>query len=203
MSDENLNEDTVVQEDELTVLKKRATQMGITFGPNTGIDTLKAKISAAMAGTSATTQAIEELENSVKANKADPDAHLSPRQLLAKARTEARKDALKLVRVNVSCMNPNKKHLEGDIFTVSNSVVGTVTKYIKFDTEDGWHIPNILLTVLREKQFQTFVVKKLENGNKTNVGKLVKEYSIDVLDPLTPEQLEELARRQALAGSID
>lgn len=194
MSEQDLNEQleqelASVQEDELTVLKKRATVLGISFGPNTGLDTLRKKVN-----------------DHLSASEPEPKQitpAVSEKQKQAQARVAARKEATKLVRVNVTCMNPNKKHLEGDFFSVSNSVIGTITKYIKFDTEDGFHVPNAILTVLREKQFQTFTEKKLPNGQKTTVGKLVKEYAIDVLDPLTAEELQELARRQAMAGSID
>ena len=40
-------------------------------------------------------------------------------------------------------------------------------------------------------------------GNKVRKGKLIKEFAIEVLPPLTKEELEELARRQAMAKAID
>lgn len=182
-------QEEIIQEDELTVLKKRATLLGITYGPNTGLETLKKKIQDHLA----------ESETPVKAE----EKPLSERQLANQAKLQARREANKLIRVNVTCMNPNKKHLEGDIFTVSNSVVGTVRKYVKFDTEDGYHVPAIILQAMREKQCQIFVPHRTENGHKTSKGKLIKEYAIEVLPPLTEEELAELARRQAMAGSID
>jgi hypothetical protein len=194
MSEENLDltPDAPVVQDELTLLKERAAKLGITYGPNIGLETLRKKVNDVLSGD----------QNNAPAPAEQKTEQLTDRQKKSKARREAIEDALKLVRVNVTCMNPDKKHLEGDFFSVSNSLIGTVTKYVLFDTEEGWHVPNIVLTVLREKQFQAFVTKKLPNGQKTKVGKLVKEYSIDVLDPLTPEELRDLAQRQAMSGSI-
>jgi len=191
MSDTELDTpDLEVLEDEFTVLKKRAVLLGITVGPNIGLETLRKKVN-------------EKLKEPETAAPEPDNSGKSAKQLKAIARRNAIQDALKLIRVNVSCMNPDKKHLEGDFFTVSNSVIGTETRYVQFNVEDGWHVPNIILTVLKEKQFQTFVTKKLPNGQKTKVGKLVKEYAIEYLDPLTEEELAELARRQAMSGSID
>ena len=96
-------------------------------------------------------------------------------------------------------MNPAKKEWEGEIFTVSNNAVGTVKRYVPFNTEDGWHVEHILLEQLRERQCQIFVTEKDSRGNKVRKGKLIREFAIEVLDPLTKEELAELAQRQAMA----
>jgi hypothetical protein len=113
-----------------------------------------------------------------------------------------RKEAQRLVRVRITCMNPNKKDWDGEIFTVSNSVVGTLRKYVPFNAEDGWHIPSMMLDFLRDKQFVQHYVER-KNGQEINRHKLVKEFAIEVLEPLTEEELKELAQRQAMARSVD
>jgi hypothetical protein len=40
-------------------------------------------------------------------------------------------------------------------------------------------------------------------GNKVRKGKLIKEFAIEELPPLTKEELAELAQRQAMSKSVD
>ncbi len=117
-------------------------------------------------------------------------------------RNRLRKEASALVRVRVTCMNPNKKEWKGEIFTASNSIVGTFRKYVQFNTEDGWHVPQIILNMIKARQFQTFYTIKNERGVAVRKGKLVPEFAVEVLPPLTEEELLELSRRQALAGGV-
>ena len=119
----------------------------------------------------------------------------NPAQRAARLRNEA----LKLVRVNVMCMNPSKKEWDGEIISVSNRFIGTVKKFVKFNTEDGYHIPQAILNVLEARQFQTFVTKTNDKGMKYREGKLVPEFNIQKLPALTQEELDELARKQAAA----
>lgn len=116
-------------------------------------------------------------------------------------RDVARQEALKQVRINVTCMNPAKTEYDGEIITVGNGLIGTVSKYVPFGTVDGWHVPNIIYLMLKERQFQMFSAKKgLKPGQpSTRVTKLVREFAIEVLDPLTTQELAELKQRQLMA----
>lgn len=112
----------------------------------------------------------------------------------------ARADALRLVRINVTCMNPLKKEWGGEIFTIGNNLIGTVSKYVPFDTVDGWHVPNIIYLMMKERQFQQFSAKKTKPGQPSSrVTKLVREFSIEILDPLTSQELQDLKQRQLMA----
>ena len=111
-------------------------------------------------------------------------------------------EATKLVRIRVTCMNPAKKEWEGEIITVGNAGVGTYKKYIPFNADEGWHVPNIIYQALQERQCQVFVSSKTKNGVTIRQGKLIKEFAIEVLPPLTEEELKDLAQRQAMAKSI-
>ena len=72
-------------------------------------------------------------------------------------------------------------------------------RYVPYNAEDGWHVEQILLNQLRERQCQIFVTEKDSRGNKIRKGKLIREFAIEVLDPLTEEELHDLAQRQAMA----
>lgn len=168
--------------DELTSLKARADLMGISYHPSIGLEKLREKVNAALA--------------------ADKPAGVAAEDEAAQRR-RAIEEATKLVRVRVNCMNPAKKEWSGEIITVGNSVVGTHKKYIPFNAEDGWHIPHIMYEALLGRECQVFVTVADSRGNKSRKGRIIKEFAVEVLPPLTQEELAELARRQAMAGNVD
>ena len=178
------------QLDELTLLKQRAQTLGIKFHPSIGLESLRSKVSAALTGEDAEKAAEEPV----------PEAPAAESRI--QMRNRLRKEASALVRVRVTCMNPNKKEWKGEIFTASNSIVGTFRKYVQFNTEEGWHVPQIILNMIKARQFQTFYTIKNERGVAVRKGKLVPEFAVEILPPLTEKELLELSRRQALAGGV-
>ena len=64
-------------------------------------------------------------------------------------------------------------------------------------------MPRIIYNQLVERECQVFVTIKDGRGNSVRRGKSIKEFAIEVLPQLTQEELDELARRQAMAKSID
>lgn len=179
-----------LQLDELTLLKQRAQTLGIKFHPSIGLESLRSKVSAALTGEDAEKAAEEPV----------PEAPAAESRI--QMRNRLRKEASALVRVRVTCMNPNKKEWKGEIFTASNSIVGTFRKYVQFNTEEGWHVPQIILNMIKARQFQTFYTIKNERGVAVRKGKLVPEFAVEILPPLTEKELLELSRRQALAGGV-
>src|SRR5690606_32581434 len=117
-------------------------------------------------------------------------------------RLRKKREAEELVRIRVTCMNPAKKEWEGEIFTAGNSTVGTFKKYVPFNADDGWHVPRIIYNQIIQRQCQVFYSVKDERGNSIRKGKLIKEFAVEVLPQLTKEELQELARRQAMAKSV-
>lgn len=172
---------------ELENLKARADKLGISYHPSIGAEKLREKINAMLAEADPT-QATEDAGEATEGETRN--------QRIARLR----KEASKLVRIRVTCMNPNKKEWEGEIFTVSNSVVGTFKRYVPFNAEDGWHVEQIILNQLKQRECQVFVKKRGRNGIQTSEGKLIKEFAIEVLPPLTEKELKELAQRQAMAS---
>lgn len=128
---------------------------------------------------------------------------MQPGESVQAFRLRKRNHALALIRVNLTCMNPAKREWDGEIFTVGNGLIGSISKFVPFNTEDGWHIPRIMYNMLRDRECQIFVTITDERRNKVRKGKMIKEFAISVLDPLTPEELKELADRQAATRAID
>lgn len=185
-------EDQEVIQDELTALKARADLLGLTYHPSIGVEKLRAKVQDALADAPASEEA---------------EVVVSQGLVLAETpeefRGRKRKEAAALVRIRLSCMNPNKKDWTGEIITTGNSVVGTFSKFIPFNAEDGWHVPHIIYEQLMDRKCQIFVTVKDGKGNSIRKGKLIREFAIEVLPPLTEEELKDLAQRQALANAID
>ena len=181
--------DEILTQDELTTLKARADLLGVTYHPSIGLEKLREKINAAN-----TDEAVQEPVKS--APQADEET-------LSQKRTRLKKEALELVRIRVTCMNPAKAEWEGEIFTSGNSGVGSITKFVPFNADAGWHVPRIIYTQLAERQCQIFTTVTDSRGNKSRKGKLIREFAIEVLPPLTPAELHELAQRQAMAKAID
>lgn len=197
MTDEtNLNEENqdaeVVVQDELDALKSRANLLGVKFHPSISLEKLREKVNAAVTSDGAATSE-EEAKDSAEPKQ----------ETIGEKRKRLKTEALKLVRIRLTCLNPAKKEWEGEIITVGNSLIGSVKKFVPFNADDGWHVPYVIYQQLKERQCQIFQAATDARGNKIRKGKLVKEFAVEVLPPLTKEELEELARRQAMAKAID
>jgi len=168
---------------EMDEIRERATLMGIQFHPSIGLDKLKEKVNERLATT-----------ESVVSSK------------LAKARRydQLTKEATKLVRVRITNMNPLKKNWPGEVISVGNRVVGQIKKFIPFkDADEGYHVPQIILTAMQDRMFQQFYTVKHSNGQDIRRGKQAKEFAIEILEPLTLPELSALAIKQAQSHNID
>lgn len=166
--------------DELTLLKERADLMGIEYHPSIGLEKLKERINAAL-----TTSASEEKE--------------TPGQLRSRQIAEL----TKLVRIRVTCMDPAKKGWPGEIFTLSNGVIGTVKRYVPFNAPDGWHVEKIIFDHMKNMRWRGTQESKGPRGMKIKKNIQLPAFSIEVLPDLTETELKDLAQKQALNHSID
>ena len=189
----------MTEKTELELLKEEATELGITFSGQIGVTALLAKIDAFKKAAASTVAEVKEDKVELKVPTV---AYTAPESKQASAQRK-RKEANKLVRIIATCMNPNKKAMTGEYFSVSNSIIGTVKKYVHFDAEDGWHVPAIIVDHLRQRRCQIFVPSVTTTGKKIMKGKSIKEFNIAVMPALSTAEMEALATRQAAAGSID
>jgi len=113
-------------------------------------------------------------------------------------------DPLELLRVIVTCNDPNKREYTGDYFTSGNEVIGLHTKYIPFANEKGWHVPRVIINMMREARVQLFKkTKDSKTGMEISTGYTVPMFTIEVLPNLTKKELEDLALMQARSGSLE
>lgn len=186
-----MSENIEVVQDELATLKARADQLNLSYHPSIGLEKLREKVAAALADAPAPTVVAAPVA-------AEPVVETEPMRL-----RRIKREALALVRIRLTCMNPAKKDWDGEIITSGNSLIGTVAKFVPFNAEAGWHVPHIIYEQLVARQCQIFVERKLANGARVREGKLIREFAIEVLPSLTETELHDLAQRQAMAKTID
>ena len=218
--------------DELTTLKGKADLMGLSYHPSIGLEKLRAKVAEALAGEGAPnrdevaepatpvaavpTQAYQaaslapvqfekvSMKTLSPRQYADQESLPVPGETAGERRLRMKRHANELIRIRVTCMDPAKKEWEGEIIGAGNNLVGTLTKFVPFGIDEGWHVPRIMYNVLRDRMAQIFItVTDPVSKQKVRNGKLIKAFAIDVLDQLTEDELKELAARQAATRSID
>lgn len=170
--------ETFEEKDELTLLKERADLMGIKYHPSIGLEKLKEKV------------------NEVLAPKTEEKPKTS-----GQLRMEKVKEANQLVRIRVTCMDPNRKGWKGDFFTSMNSVYGTIKKYVPFNVP--WHVPTVLVKQIKRKQRQEFYEVTSKHGMKIKRSRMVPMFAVEILPDLTYDELKDLANQQAVNHSIE
>lgn len=161
-----------MSQSEKELLLNRAEKMGMKVSPNIGIETLKERIHEKLREDNPTEE--DELET-------------------------ARKECVKLIRVEISCLDSSKSELDGEFFQSANGVCN-IKRYIPFNVP--WHIEQILFDTIKEKRMQKIVsAKEGSSINKKTI--LAAAYAIEKLDSLDKEGLDSLAKSQAARQSID
>ena len=186
-------ETTVPAQDELTVLKQRAASLGIKHHPTIGLVKLREKVNAAMSDAPVVEEELALKTESTPLVETKIQMH-----------TRLRREATALVRVVVNCMNPQKKEWEGEIFTVGNRSINggrPIKKYIPYNNEEGWHIPNMLLDHLKAAETQIFK-KVTRNGQDFMEPTNIKAFNIEILPQLSKDELSTLQVKQKATGSV-
>lgn len=188
--------------DELTLLKERAKVMGIPFSNNISLETLRKRVADKMEGKGEAPE--------INALTGDPEIAqaMAAKPLNQKANAVALRklmyaQQMRQVRVRITNMDPKKKDLPGEIWTLANEYLGTVRKFVPYgeQTDDGFHIPYCLYRLLDSKRFLHIRdVKDRTTGIVRQDKVWAKEFSLDVLPTLTQAELDRLAAAQAAAG---
>ena len=206
----------VQKPDELGMLKQRARIMGITFSNNIGIETLKAKIHAKQEGEPdpdelpktddlgddppVVTQQAQQNPPMLQDPQEPP---VSPKETI---RQRVKREGMKLVRLRIMNLDPKKKDLPGEIFTIANDYLGTVKKFVPFGevTENGYHVPHCIYEMMKGRKFLHIrTYKDRKNNNQIRVEQSwAPEFSLEVLPPLTKDEISKLAAAQSAAGGL-
>lgn len=203
---------------EMEVLKDRARKLGVTFSNNIGLDALRQRVADKQEGKVSAPENEEDLVTAAKeAVKTAPEFAQPIAQVnaltgqdpaapvkLKTIRQHLYDEQMKLVRLRITCLDPKKKDLHGELMTVANEYLGTVRKFIPFGevTDQGYHVPYCLYKMLEARKFLHIQVRTDPRTKKIDIKKTwAREFALEVLDPLTPEELERLASAQIAAGT--
>ena len=120
-------------------------------------------------------------------------------------RARQKHEQLALVRCQIHNNNPAKNDLFGEIYSVQNKYLGVVRKFIPYGkyTENGYHVPRILVNMLKKKRYiQVRPVKNPDGTERTETSQ-APEFTITELRPLSRDELAKLASMQAARGSSE
>lgn len=144
--------------------------------------------------------------------KAEPDVAkdeeqepVTKKEKVKSLRQHLKETQMKLVRLRITNMDPKKADLPGEILTVANEYLGTVRVFVPFGeaTDDGWHVPYCIYKMMEKRKFlQIRTIKDKRTGVNRPETNWVREFALEVLPPLTQDDLNKLANAQAAAGSV-
>jgi hypothetical protein len=179
-------------------IRAELESLGVNLHHKTGIDKLKSTLQQARDGTLETDKAEinvnTDIDSSVK--------RLTAEQHVGKLSKEQR--ALRMQRIVVSPNDPLMSSYNGLIFTVGSSAVNggrMIKKYVPFNNDDGWHVPQIIIDQIENAQMQKFKQVTMPNGDKTLQAYITKKFNVQILPPLTQPEVEILAAAQASKGA--
>lgn len=198
------------QIDEKASLKQIADQMGITYSNNITVEKLKEKIQEKRDAINNATPAntSSQVDGGASGTQVNPLASPNAEELPEKPltlRQYLQQEQMKLVRCRITCMDPKKADLTGEIFTVANEFLGTVRKFVPFGeiTDNGYHIPYCIYQMMLGREFLQIRTVKKSGGRQETKTAYVREFSIDVLPDLTKAELTALGNMQASRGDVD
>ena len=177
-------------------IRQELKDNGVTLHHKTGTKKL--------ASTLAEVRTKEYKEDPKKSDLTDPSeaAKAAKAKHLAAMQTPE-KLAMKLTRVVVTPNDPTMVNYPGLIFTVGASGLNNgrmVKKFVPFNNEEGWHVPQIILNQIEHGQMQKFKTVTRANGEKVLEPYLTKKFNVRILDPLTRAELEQVAAANKIAG---
>lgn len=171
---------------------------GMKAHHKTGTEKLKETLKTALLGNSQTPSADDDTEEEIPKEQV---TELTPEQHEKKLTKEQR--AMRLVRIVVTPNDNLMSTYPGLIFTVGSSAINggrMIKKYVPFNNEDGWHVPQIICEQIQNAEMQKFKSVKMPNGEKQLQAYIAKKFNVQILDPLTKPELEALAAAQTSRG---
>lgn len=191
-------------------LKTELADNEIPVHHKTGLDKLQNMVQKVRAGNYVSSQS--ESKTTVKSSMpvAPTAAAKAAKELHEAAKTNPKllskeQRALRLRRIIVTCNDPNFNDYPGLIFNAASSAVNKgrmIKKYVPFDNQEGWHVPQILCDQIEQAQVQKFKPVTMPDGQKTMQPYLAKKFNVQYLPDLTDAELKSLAAAQQSRGGV-
>lgn len=145
------------------------------------------------------------LAEKIKAVKAIIDAPVqnpeseTPTKILT-PRAQAKKDGGRLMRVRITCHDPQFKKHNGLIRAAGGSLY-FAKRFVPFNRIT--HVEKVIYDFMKSTEYQWFEEKiNRSNGRKYKVPRSSPAFVIEDLPDLTEEELKELAKDQTARGAI-
>ena len=181
---ETLNESTPTPTDR-ELLKQKADLLGLTYASNISTDKLRDLIN----------QANEPVEV-----KQDTSVNMSGSSVEDEAMA-LRLELTKKIRVMITCNDPLMKDWDmTPYYSFSNSTITLDSITIPLGVE--WHIPNAYVGMLQAMECKIPVKTKDDKGRPITTRRTVKKYNVNILPPLTAEELEALKMAQVMRDGL-
>ena len=138
------------------------------------------------------------LPGSTEASRAAKAKFIAARDIITPSQ-----QAMSLTRVVVTPNDPMMANYPGLIFTVGVSGINNgemIKKFVPFNNEEGWHVPQIILRQIEHAEMQKFKTVTNSKGEKVLEPYVTKKFNVRILDPLTKVEMEQLAASQQAAG---
>lgn len=160
---------------ELEALKKQASLLGISFGPNIGVAALREKVKEALEVPSV------------------DDAGFD--------RVAYNKQMTKLVRVRIVNKDPEERDIKYRIFSFGNQYLGNSSFLIPLvpPASESWHLPQYVVNALRDINYTSV---SYDDKNRRPIIVTAPKYDILELPQLTKEQLAALAYSQKARADV-
>ena len=184
---------------ELELLRERAGFMSLPWSEDTTVEELKAAINAKLDGDDS--KAPAKSEPDLEVTEAPAPKKKNAAMTLRKALVQ---ENMRLVRLRITNLDPKDKDLFGQIYTVDNEYLGTVSRFIPFGeaTDNGTHIEYCLYKLLRSQKF--LQIKTVGKGiNARQETSWVRKFALEILPPLTDKELDVLKASQLASGAVD
>ena len=128
---------------------------------------------------------------------------VKPAKVKKKPEMTLEEKCLHLKRIIVTPNDPELSGHSGLVFTVLVSGVNNgkaIKKYVPFNNEEGWHVPNIIVNQIANAEMQKFKSVKTHNGETVLQPYQAKKCNVQVLPDLTQKEIDKLAASQAARG---
>jgi hypothetical protein len=192
MTDTNIDKEIDVTAMEDSDIHAELKSHGINLHHKTGSAKLQETLTAVLNNTYETAAESQDIETVV-----DNVKHLTTAEHIEKLTPTQR--AMRMQRVIVSPNDPLMSTYNGLIFTVGASKVNKgrmVKKYVPFNNDNGWHVPQIIIDQIEAAQMQKFKQVNLPNGEKTLQAYITKKFNVQILPPLSQAEMGILAASQ-------
>jgi len=172
-----------VTQTERESLMERADLMGLEYKKNISTDKLR------------------ELVNGEIDPVKDEPTKVAGEKTVDEVRADFRKEQTALVRVILTCNDPQMKDWETTPYLhVSNAILSLPRITVPFGVE--WHVPKIYLDMIKNQNCTITVKSKDEHGRPITVPKEIKKYNVQELPALTPSELAELKQSQLMRDGV-